>query len=180
MTVLAPFAGSVTAWHVARPGPGWTSVTGPVSAAWALWQGPGVQAGRARDETFIADWANNQNRKALLGSEFYPSFDTSSPPGCCPQSHEILLNTYWNSGLNAPGSRTFITTVHIAAVIGWRRSRKERTDGSLILTYEKLGTGGSLIPTYEKLGTGVFRCFLTHLCITHRVPTRWKPTGFAL
>jgi hypothetical protein len=37
--------------------------------------GPGVQAGRARDETFIADWANNRNRKALLGSEFYPSFD---------------------------------------------------------------------------------------------------------
>jgi hypothetical protein len=35
---------------------------------------------------------------------------------------------YWNSGLNAPGSRTFIATVHIAAaVIGWRRSGKERT-----------------------------------------------------
>jgi hypothetical protein len=56
--------------------------------------GPVVQAGRARDETFIADWANNRNRKALFSSEFYPSFDTSSPPGCCPQSHEILLNTY--------------------------------------------------------------------------------------
>jgi hypothetical protein len=34
-----------------------------------------------------------------------------------------------------------------------------------------LGTSGSLIPTYEKLGIGVFRCFLTLLCITHRVPT---------
>jgi hypothetical protein len=39
-----------------------------------------------------------------------------------------------------------------------------------------LGTGGSLIPTYENWGTGgspilTLWCFLTHLCITHRVPT---------
>ncbi len=34
---------------------------------------------------------------------------------------------YWDSGLNAPMSRTF-STVHLAAaVIGWRRSRQERT-----------------------------------------------------
>jgi hypothetical protein len=31
--------------------------------------GLGIQAGRARDEMFIADWANNRNRKALLGSD---------------------------------------------------------------------------------------------------------------
>jgi hypothetical protein len=24
--------------------------------------------------------------------EFTPSYDASPPPGCCPQSHEILLN----------------------------------------------------------------------------------------
>jgi hypothetical protein len=51
--------------------------------------GPGIQAGQAQDETFITNWANNRNRKALLGSEFYPSFDTSSLSGCCPQSHEF-------------------------------------------------------------------------------------------
>jgi hypothetical protein len=35
---------------------------------------------------------------------------------------------YWDSRLNALGSRTFIVTVHIAAtVIGWSRSAKERT-----------------------------------------------------
>ncbi len=66
-----------------------------------------------------------------VGPELDPSFDASSPPGCCLQSHEILLNKgmkYWDSGLNAPGSRTSITTVHIAAaVIGWRSSGKERT-----------------------------------------------------
>ncbi len=60
-----------------------------------------------------------------------PLFDASSPPGCCPQSHEILLNTgmkYEDHGLNARSTRTFIITVHIgAAVIGWRRSGKERT-----------------------------------------------------
>ncbi len=60
-----------------------------------------------------------------------PSFDPSSLPGCCPQSHEILLNKglkYWDPGLNARNTRTFIATVHIAAaVIGWRRSGKERT-----------------------------------------------------
>jgi hypothetical protein len=83
-----------------------------------------------------------------------PLFDASSPPGCCPQSHEILLNEgmkYWDHGLNARSTqsheillntgmkyedhglnarstRTFIITVHIgAAVIGWRRSGKKRT-----------------------------------------------------
>jgi len=64
-----------------------------------------------------------------VGPELQPSFDASSPPGCCPQNHEILLNQgmkYWDSGLNAPEcTRTFIATVHIAAVLGWKRSRKE-------------------------------------------------------
>jgi hypothetical protein len=60
-----------------------------------------------------------------------PSFAASSPPGCCTQIHEILLNKgmkYWDSALDARNVRTFIATVHIAAaVIGWRRSGKERT-----------------------------------------------------
>jgi hypothetical protein len=48
------------------------------------------------------------------------------------QSHEILLNKgmkYGNSALNAPGSRTFIATVHIAAAVSdWLKSlREERT-----------------------------------------------------
>jgi hypothetical protein len=30
-------------------------------------------------------------KKTLVGFELHPSFDVSSPPGCCPQSHEILL-----------------------------------------------------------------------------------------
>jgi hypothetical protein len=42
-----------------------------------------------------------------------------------------LLNQgmkYWDSALNASGSRTFTATVHIAAaVIGWKRWGKERT-----------------------------------------------------
>jgi hypothetical protein len=29
--------------------------------------------------------------------ELYPSFDASSPPGCCLQSHEILLKRVWNT-----------------------------------------------------------------------------------
>jgi hypothetical protein len=48
------------------------------------------------------------------------SFDPSSLPGCCPQSHEILLNKglkYWDQGLNAGCTRTFIATVHIAAAV---------------------------------------------------------------
>ncbi len=39
-----------------------------------------------------------------LGPELHPSFDASSPHGCCPQSNEILSNKdmkYWDSGLNA-------------------------------------------------------------------------------
>jgi len=27
-----------------------------------------------------------------IGPELHPSFDASSPLGCCPQSHEILIN----------------------------------------------------------------------------------------
>jgi hypothetical protein len=69
-----------------------------------------------------------------------PLFDASSAPGCCAQSHEILLNKgmkYWDSGLNARGLRTFIATVHIAAagaVIGWMRSVKERTGQTQLST----------------------------------------------
>jgi hypothetical protein len=41
--------------------------------------------------------------KSCLGwFELHPSFDASSPLGCCLQSHEILLNKgmkYWNLGL---------------------------------------------------------------------------------
>jgi len=59
-----------------------------------------------------------------------PSFDASSAPDSCAQSHEILLNKgmkYWDSGLNARGLRTFIATAHIAVtVIGWMHSVKER------------------------------------------------------
>ncbi len=71
-------------------------------------------------------------KSCSLGPELHPSLDASPPPGCCClQSNEILLNQgmkYWNSALNARGARTFIATVHIAgAVIGWRRSGKERT-----------------------------------------------------
>jgi hypothetical protein len=66
-----------------------------------------------------------------LAPELHPSFDASSPPGCCRQSNEILLNKgmkYWDSELSARGARTFIAAVHIeGAVISWRRSKKERT-----------------------------------------------------
>ncbi len=61
-----------------------------------------------------------------------------TPPGCYPQSNEILLNNgvkYWDSGLSARGARTFIAAVHIAgAVISWRRSEKERTGQTLFST----------------------------------------------
>ncbi len=45
---------------------------------------------------------------------------------------------------------------------GWMKKGKEEVD-LLPRHMKKWGTGGSLIQT--------FRCFLTHLCITHRVPT---------
>ncbi len=44
-------------------------------------------------------------KKTLVGLELHPSFDVSSPPSYCPQSHEIVLNKgmkYWDSWLNAP------------------------------------------------------------------------------
>jgi len=89
-----------------------------------------------------------------VAPELHPSFDASSPPGCCPQSHEILLNKgmkYWNSGLNASSSRTFITRVHIAAaVIGWKRWGKERT-GQTQLSL-------SFIPRWKP--SVLFFCFL--------------------
>jgi hypothetical protein len=89
-----------------------------------------------------------------VGPELRPSFDVSSPPGCCPQSHEILLNKgmkYWHSGWNAPGSTTFIATVHIAAaVIGGKRSGKERTGQTQFSTKfaPKLSFMSCWIPVY--------------------------------
>jgi len=39
-----------------------------------------------------------------IGPELHPSFDASSPPGCCPQSHEIVIKSGYEiltlSGLN--------------------------------------------------------------------------------
>jgi len=55
-----------------------------------------------------------------VGPELHPSFDASSPPGYWLQSHEILLNQsmkYSDSGVNGPGLRTFVSTVHIAAAM---------------------------------------------------------------
>jgi hypothetical protein len=43
-------------------------------------------------------------KSCLVGLELHPSFDASSPLGCCLQSHEILLNNgmkYWDLGINA-------------------------------------------------------------------------------
>jgi hypothetical protein len=31
-------------------------------------------------------------KKTLVGLELHPSFDVSSPPKYCPQSHEVILN----------------------------------------------------------------------------------------
>ncbi len=64
----------------------------------------------------------------------------------------------------------------------WLKTFKKRKDrwfsdsDKCFFLITLLGTGGSLIPTYEKLGIGgslilTFWCFLTHLCITHKVPT---------
>jgi len=65
-----------------------------------------------------------------VGPELHPSFDASSPPGCCRQSHEILLKNgmkYWNSGLNAPGSRTFRATVQHSSS-DWLKQFTKRKD----------------------------------------------------
>jgi hypothetical protein len=61
-------------------------------------------------------------KSSPVGPELHPSFDASSPPGCCTQSHEILLNQgmkYWDSALNARGARTFIATIHKAKQQKW-------------------------------------------------------------
>jgi hypothetical protein len=105
--------------------------------------GLGVQAGWARDETFIADWANNRNRKAFFSFEFYPSFDTSSPPGCCPQSHEILLNKDMKYLLRLRIKRARLKNIYNysthSSSSDWLKTFKKRKDRRL------LGTGGSLI-----------------------------------
>ncbi len=77
-------------------------------------------------ELSVKSWPIGPELQPLIWC-FIPSF----VPGCCPQNHEFLLNIgmkYWDSGLNVPGSRTFIATLPIAAtVMGWKRSWKERT-----------------------------------------------------
>jgi hypothetical protein len=71
--------------------------------------------------------------------------------GCCQQSNAILLNKgmkYWDSGFNARGARTFIATVHIeGAVIGWKRSGKERRGQTQFST--KFGAKLSFMPRWS-------------------------------
>jgi hypothetical protein len=93
--------------------------------------------------------------------ELYPSFDASSPPGCCLQSHEILLNKgmkYWDSGLNGLCSRTFIITGHIAAAVTvWRRSGKEMTGQTQFNT--KFAAKLSFMPSWSPVYL-FFSCIL--------------------
>jgi hypothetical protein len=42
------------------------------------------------------------------------------------QNVTLKCMNYWDSGLNALDSRTFITIIHITILIGWRCLRKER------------------------------------------------------
>jgi hypothetical protein len=142
--------------------------------------GPGIQAGRARDEMFIVDWANNRNRKALLGSEFYPSFDTSSPLDCYPQNHEILLNKDMKYLLRlrikcASLKNIYNYSTHSSSS-DWLKTFKKRKDRQFS-SFDKcfflitlLGTGGSLTPTYEKMRIDG-SLILTFRCFPHRVPT---------
>ncbi len=96
-----------------------------------------------------------------VGPELQPSFDSSSPRGRCLQSHDTLLNQgmkYWDSGLNARGTRTFIATVHkAAAVIGWMHSGKERTRQTQFTT--KFAAKLSFMPRWS-LVYCFFPCFL--------------------
>jgi hypothetical protein len=92
----------------------------------------GGRGGRGVDSVSKHDESTNVIRKVMpCWAWVQTSFDASSAPGSCPQSHEILLNKgmkYWDVGLNAQGLRTFIATAHIAAaMIGWMHSVKERT-----------------------------------------------------
>jgi hypothetical protein len=55
---------------------------------------------------------------------------------------------YWDLRLNAPGARTFIATVHIAAtVIGWKHSGKEKTGQTQFST--KFATKLSIMPGWS-------------------------------
>jgi hypothetical protein len=100
----------------------------------------GWGGGRGDDSVSKHDESTTVIRKLMAcWAWVQTSFDASSAPGCCPQSHEILLNKgmkYWDSGLNARGLRTFRATAHIAAVavIGWMRLVKERTGQTQLST----------------------------------------------
>jgi hypothetical protein len=62
---------------------------------------------------------------------FHLAFNLRTGPVLSAKSWNLLNKgmKYWDSALNAPGSRRFIAIVHIAAVvIGWKRSGKERTE----------------------------------------------------
>jgi hypothetical protein len=111
--------------------------------------------------------------------ELQPSFDVSSSPDCYSQSHEILLNKgmkFWDSGLNARRSKTFIVTVHIAAsVIDWRRSGKEKSTGRTQFS-TKFGTKLSFISYPVEAQLYVFFGNLIP-CVTKRgVPVPFFPT----
>jgi hypothetical protein len=63
-------------------------------------------------------------------SELHPSFDASSPQGCCPQGPEILLNKgmkYWDAGLNARGANIYSYSIHSRSS-AWLKAFRKRKD----------------------------------------------------
>jgi hypothetical protein len=73
---------------------------------------------------FIKSWR--------IGLKLHPSFDVSSPPSYCLQSHEMLLNKgikYCDSRWNAPRLENIYNySTHSSDwMIGWKRSWQERT-----------------------------------------------------
>jgi hypothetical protein len=103
-----------------------------------------------------------------VGPQLHPSFDALSAPGCCQQSHEILVYQdmkYWDSGLNAEAPEHFIATVHkAAAVISWRHSGKTRRGQTQFIKFPaKL----SFMPPWSLVYFFFLGCFLkSHpLCV---------------
>jgi len=87
-------------------------------------------------------------KSCSVGPELHPLIWWCFIPSWLLSTKSWNFIKYWDSGLNARHSRTFIATVRIAEVNGWRRSGK-KGEGKLSLALNLLHAKLSFMPRWS-------------------------------
>ncbi len=183
---------SVTSWHVVP------LVRTSTGLRWFSLMGSGVQADRAWDDwrfQILLRFRDEKYWGLNFGSLHTPVWGQLSTKGNRPLGSLQEFHKITGIGDSLIPSLNWKHQNKKKSTVLWFENMREMLDWAILdgrtsnhkqtviwfwqmffFPITLLGTGGSLIPMYGKWGTGeslilTFWCFLTHLCITHRVPT---------